>query len=71
MKEKHQRIEVKISAKLTVPLWTMGFLYTVGQLSVYPIGEFLSSPWYSQVVVGILLYFLWPFFLGAIHSGGL
>jgi hypothetical protein len=70
MEKKGQpKIEVKMSAKIAISLWTMGAMYTAGQLTIYPWEEFFAKPWYAQIAVGLILYALWPFFLGMIHAG--
>ena len=65
-----EKKEVEVSARVTIPLWTAGALYTAGLLLSWPSGEFFAGPWYEQVTTCLAVYILWPLFLGMIHAGG-
>lgn len=45
-----------------LPFWEAGFLFTLGYVRL----DILLStyPWYQQVVVWLLSWFLWPIILG-------
>jgi len=72
MKENEKpKVEVKVSASITIPFWTAGFLYTAGVLLSYPSEMFSVEPWYTQPMVWLVVYVLWPAFLGMMQFGGL
>lgn len=62
------KIEVKVSAKIAIPFWTMGAMYTAGALLSLPSEAFFIEPWYIQVATWVLLYLLWPVALGMLHA---
>ena len=72
MGEKEQpKIEVKVSASITIPFWTAGWLYTMGVVGLAETVEWLASlPWYEKVCVTIGTYVAWPLLLGVIHRMG-
>jgi len=69
-KNEKPKVEVKVSANVTIPFWTAGFLYTAGVLLSQPSEAFFAAPWYTQLMAGVVVYVLWPAFLGMLHFSG-
>jgi hypothetical protein len=60
------KIEVKVSASVTVPFWTAGWMYTMGALLAGPENVALLEglPWYKVAAIIAGIYAAWPFVLG-------
>lgn len=49
------------------PFWAAGFLFTLGFVGTDPL--LATYPWWQQIGIGFLSWFLWPWILGH-HFGG-
>ena len=64
--QEQPKIEVKVSANVTAPFWTAGWLYTLGAMLAGPENMALLEglSWYELLGAFVGSYLTWPFLLG-------
>ena len=53
------------SSNISWVFWIAGFLFTVGFTGLLSDPQFNMANWWEKILVGIVVYILWPLFLGS------